>query len=162
LHLCLLSLFYFTYGVSITGSNHNSADIVHPETCISFSTYFIIKWHLHSKLRYVGFTFIVNVIRLVWKSLPHTQTQPLGLCCPMCQIARNLRFIIQLHLTLRWNRIWDLSPNVHITIWCEPGEGNCARGQCTGIIQQDLVLTFSRYLILIICTSAENKEQRIK
>lgn len=124
MHLSLLSLSYFTYGISITGSNHNSADIVLPETRISFSSYVIIKWHLHSKVRYVGVTLTVTVMRLIWKSLSLIQPQPVGPCCPMCQITRSLKVITQLHLIPRWNRIGDLSPRVHVTIRCDPDEEN--------------------------------------
>jgi hypothetical protein len=56
---------------------------------------------------------------------------------------------------------WRFIPRVHVAIRCDPGEEKCASGQCTGINQQDLKLTLSRYLIIIICTSAENIEQHI-
>jgi len=62
----------------------------------------------------------------------------------------------------RWNRIGLLSQRLNVKIRCDPGEEKRESGQCTGINQQALVLVFSRYLIIIICTSAENGKRHIK
>jgi len=42
---------------------------------------------------YVGVTFMVTVMRLIWKSLPIIQPQPVGPCCQCVKLQEVWRFL---------------------------------------------------------------------